>query len=554
MPFRDLNRRYRHIQRYRQIAEVLIRNGFGYVLDRLDLYHLIPLKNRVQKWRSENELGGQGRRLRWTLEQLGATFIKFGQVLSIRSDLIGNDLRCELEKLQDDVEPVDFPSIRRVIEQEMGTEIGELFLELEEKPIAAASIGQVHRARLHSGEEVVVKIQRPGIARKIKVDLEIMQNLAHLFKDRFPHPSVDPVGLVEEFARGILTELDYRNEGRNAERFRQIFKNDPQVLVPKIYWDCTSQKILTMELVEGRKITDVTAEEDKSRLAEVGASAFLTQVLEKGFFHADPHPGNILVTKDGKMAFLDFGLMGELDETSRDEFARLFLSLLRKDTQGVVDAFLKLGMVKTNLDSRLFQREIGGMIEKYYGIEIKDIEIGTLFDEIMEIGRKHNIHFPSDLVLLGKAVVTFEGVIRLLDPELNILFAAKPFAGRLVRQRLHPRRILKDVMRSTGGFMEKAKLLPEDLHRVLEKILQDDLEIVFKHENLENIASKLDIVVNRLVVGIIVSALFVGSSLTIQAQIGPQFRGVSMIGFVGYLLAGILGLWLVFAILRSGRF
>lgn len=552
MPFRDLNRRYRHIQRYRQIAEILIRNGFGYVIERLDLYHLIPLKSRVQKWQSEHELG-QGRRLRRTLEQLGATFVKFGQVLSTRSDLIGADIRYELEKLQDEVEAVDFSAIRKALEQEMGVELETVFAELDEKPIAAASIGQVHRARLRSGEEVVVKVQRPGIGRTVKVDLEIMENLAQLVRDRFPQQLIDPVELVREFARGITTELDYRNEGRNAERFRQIFLKSSNIVVPKIYWNCTTQKILTMELIKGRKITDVP-DQEKARLAQIGADAFLTQVLDKGFFHADPHPGNILVTDDGRLAFLDFGLMGELDESNRDEFARLFLSLLRKDTQGVVDSFLRLGIVESDLDSRLFKREVSSMIEKYYGIEIKDIKIGTLFDEIMEIGRKHNVRFPSDLVLLGKAVVTFEGVVRLLDPELNILYASRPFAARLVRQQLHPRRILKEMLHSTGGFLAQVRVLPEDLHRVAEKIVQDDLKIVFKHENLDNIASKLDIVVNRLVVGLIVSALFVGSSLTIQAEIGPQFRGVSTIGFVGYILAGILGLWLVFAILRSGRF
>lgn len=553
MAFYDLNRRYRHIQRYRQIAEVFIRNGFGYLLDKLDLYHLIPLKNRVQKWKGA-ETPGQGKRLRRTLEQLGPTFIKLGQVLSMRSDLFPREIRMELEKLQDEVQPVEFSAIQRVIRIESDRDLSEIFAEFDETPLAAASIGQVHRARLKSGEIVVVKVQRPGIERKIRVDLEIMRNLAMMIKDRMNQEFFDPVEIIQEFNRAFRAELDYLNEARNAERFYRNMEKIPGVVVPKVYWSYTTQRMLVMEYVEGCKVAEVPPEE-RPQLAKTVARSFLNQILHDGFFHGDPHPGNLFIGKDQEIIYLDFGLMGEIDERSRDQFARLFLAVLRKDTSGVVDAFTKLGVMRTSMqETEPFKREIGVLIEKYYNVKLKEIKIGDLFDEIMEIARKYGVHFPSDFILLGKAIITLEGVVRTLDPALNILEMAKPFALKLIQQRLNPRRVLNNLVKGSNSFFNQARALPEDLHRIFEKILDDNLEIKFKHQNLENVTSKMDIVVNRLVVGLIVSALFVGSSLTIQAEIGPQFQGVSTIGFAGYLMAGILGVWLVIAILRSGRF
>lgn len=557
-PFRDLNRRYQHIQRYRQIAEVLIKNGFGFLLEKLDLHQMIPLKSRIKKW--DNNPGfATGQRLRKTLEELGPTFVKVGQIMSTRPDLLSKEIRKELEKLQDQAPKVNIDEIKQVICEEIGEPVEKVFAEFFEEPLGAASIGQVHKAQLVTGEKVVVKVQRPGIYKKLKIDLEIIQHLAQLWKDRMDdQTSVDPVRIADEFASSLRLELDYRNEGRNAERFRRNFRNNNQVLIPKIYWEFTTQRVLTMEYMEGIKVTQIAEKElnpeECKTLAKRGANSILSQMLEYGFFHGDPHPGNILITAERKIVYLDFGLMGSLDDQSQKDFAQLFIALLRKDTDRVVGAFLNLGMLQDSFDQRALKREMSGLVERYYGVELKNIHIGELMDELLEMGRKYQIQFPYDLVLVGKSLVTFEGVGRLLDPSFNVIQETKPFALRLVKKQLHPKQIGRNLTKETENFLKKVKYFPDDLHLFFDKLLGGKLEINFKHHNLENLVSKLDIVVNRLVVGLIVSSLFVGSSLTIQMEMGPMIQGVSAIGFVGYLIAGILSFWLVISILRSGRF
>lgn len=559
-PFRDLNRRYQHIQRYRQIAEVLIKNGFGFLLEKLDLHQIIPLKNRIKKWDKSPEFATvTGQRLRKTLEELGPTFVKIGQIMSTRPDLLSKEIRKELERLQDQASKVSIDQVKQVICEEVGEPVGKIFAEFSEEPLAAASIGQVHKARLVTGEKVVVKVQRPGINKKLKIDLEIIQHLAELWKDRMEgQTGVDLVRVVDEFASALRLELDYRNEGRNAERFRRNFRNNYQILAPKIYWEFTTQRVLIMEYMDGVKVTQIAEEElkpaERKTLAKRGANSILSQMLEYGFFHGDPHPGNILITEERKIVYLDFGLMGNLDDQSQKDFAQLFIALLRKDTDRVVDTFLNLGLLQDSLDLRAFKREMSGLVERYYGVELENIHIGELMDELLEVGRKYQIQFPYDLILVGKSLVTFEGVGRLLDPSFNVVQETKPFALRLVKKQLHPKQIGKSLTKETENFLKKVKYFPDDMHLFFEKLLSGKLEINFKHQNLESLVSKLDIVVNRLVVGLIVSSLFMGSSFTIQMEMGPKIQGISAIGFVGYLIAGILGIWLVISILRSGRF
>ncbi|MCK4258513.1 MAG: AarF/ABC1/UbiB kinase family protein [Halanaerobiales bacterium] len=557
MPLRDLNRRYRHIQRYRQIVEILIRNGFGFFIEKLDLYHMLSFKNRVQKWRSSDEFG-LGKRLRKTLEELGPTFVKFGQMLSTRSDIFPEEVLKELEKLQDKVHPVPTIKIHDIIFDETNHQVEEIFLEFLEEPLAAGSIGQVHKAKLFTGEEVVVKVQRPGIHKKVKVDLEILTNLAGIVKERMHNQlNFDPVEIIKNFSRAIIEELDYHSEGRHAERFSRNFNDNPNIKIPKIYWKYTTQKILVMEYIIGTKVTEFRRDDNlvkRQHFAKLGAESFFSQILLHGFFHGDPHPGNIMIIEPDKIAYLDFGLMGELDDKVRDQFAQLFVALVRKNTDGVVNAFLNMGMVQPNIDEHKFKKEIGGLIEKYYDIQLMEIQMHSLFDEIMEISRKHSIYFPSNIILLVKATITLEGVAKHLEPSFNLLEVAKPFAIRLIQKRLHPGRIIKNLTSEAGDFFQKVSYLPEDLHLALQKILNDNLKIRFQHENLQDLASKLDIIINRLVMGLIVSSLFVGSSLTIQSKIEPLIQGVSSIGFAGYVIAGILGIWLVISILRSGRF
>lgn len=388
-----IDRHYKHLGRYREIAEVFVRQGFGYVFDRLDLWHLIPFRRRVIPI-DRKPAFNPGLRLRRAFEELGATFIKLGQLLSTRSDLIPRDILEELSKLQDDVAPFPNAQAQAMIEAELGKPVEELFAWFDAKPIAAASISQVHRARLHSGEEVVVKVQRPGVRRQIQTDLEILTGVARVVQERLRPGLLNPIDLVDEFTRQIRRELDFAMEGRHYDRFRDQFESDPGIFIPKVYWEFTTERLLTIDFVDGVKASDLAGMEragiDRREIARRCAAAFLKQVMLHGYFHGDPHPGNLFVLPGDRLALIDFGVVGRLTDEAMDDLADLFIGMIRRDSRRVIRAMTHLGSVGDRTDVRALRAHVEDLIDRHYGISLKEVHAATVFNEALELAHRQD--------------------------------------------------------------------------------------------------------------------------------------------------------------------
>lgn len=553
-----IDRHYQHFKRYRRIAEVFIRHGFGFAFDRFGLRHLIPMRRRMVRLDRDMEPMNVGVRLRRAFEELGASFVKLGQLLSTRADLVPPEVLRELSRLQDGVAPIPSEKAVAVIEGELGQPIENVFAEFEMDPLAAASVAQVHRARLHTGEMVVVKVQRPGVREQIKTDLEILERLAHLVKHRARLELIDPVELVDEFSRQIWRELDFINEGGHIDRFQDHFKDDPTIKIPKVYWDYTTEQLLVMEWIDGVKVLDAERLQeigiDRKTVARKGAEAFLRQVLIHGYFHGDPHPGNVFILPGNRIAYIDFGVVGRLSDEAKDHLADLFLGIIRRDVERVIRGMMMLGAVDDQIDRRRLRTDVADLVDRHYGKPLKEIKAATIFNDALAVARRHRIRLPADLFLLGRALLTVEGMGERLDPDFNVVEIAEPFARELFRRRYDPREVAKRAVNDAGEYIEIFARMPHRIDRLLDQAERGRLMIRFRHEGLENLLNQLDLVSNRLSLAAVIASLVIGSSLVIQSNFGPYIAGYPAIGVIGYLTAFLLGIWLILSILRSGRF
>ncbi len=555
MVFKGISKKYRHIKRYRKIVEVLLKNGFGFVIDAMDLHQFIPLSKRLKKINISSPEKSKAERLRKVLEELGPTFVKLGQLLSTRSDLIPTEYIDEFEKLQDKVPAMDFSDVVEQLNNSLPDGYKQYFSELDPTPLASASIGQVHKAILKSGQEVVVKVQRPRIKSIIETDIEIMLTLAQLMKKRiFADSFFDPVEVVNEFSEIIIEELDYRIEAKNYRRFKKNFAKEKKVKIAKIYNDLTTKEVLTMEYIKGVGLKQIDEQKRRKSLARTISDSFLKQILIDGFFHGDPHPGNILITNNYKLALIDFGVVGQLNRDDKEIIASLFISVIKKDVDKIVEALLELGMVTEEIDLNSFKRDFYKLLDRYHGVALEEIEIGVIMNKILELAYSYKLKLPMEFILLGKSMVTIEGIVEELDPEFNFVKATKPFIKEILKQKYNPKRIANDFFAETLNFLDLLKQLPDDSKEILAMIKNDKLRLNIKHLELDRLISKLDIVINRLSVSIIVTALIIGSSLIMLSDKGHMLFGYPLIGVTGYIIAAFLGIWLVISILRSGRF
>ncbi|AGB41762.1 putative unusual protein kinase [Halobacteroides halobius DSM 5150] len=553
---KGITRGYRHIKRYREIVEVLIKHGFGYLVEVMDLYHLVPLTKRLKKLDSSKPpKDTRAIRIRKVLEELGPTFIKLGQLLSTRPDLLPRSYIEELEKLQEEVPPMDFEQVVKRVEEELGGSYHNYFTTLSAIPLASASIGQVHQGTLNNGEQVVVKVQRVDIESKVETDLEIMKNLAQMLEKRlFTQALISPVEIVDNFSELIKRELDYRIEARNSTKFKKNFAEEVKVGVADPVWELTTRRMLTMEYIAGKKIGELGSKSTREEMAKIITRSFMKQTLIDGFFHGDPHPGNIIITPDNKLALIDFGLVGQLSRVDREAIASLFISLIRKDAQRAVKELLKLGVVTNEINCQELQRDFYKLIDDYYGATLSDIELGVIINRMLDIAYSYKIKLPSEFILLTKSLITIEGVVSKLAPELDILAIGKPFVYQLLKNRYHPKRLFKNGMRDVRDIIEILAGLPDSIQQILTMIDDKNLTLKLEHLGIKEIISKLDIVTNRLSVSLIVSALIIGSSLMMLSDKGATFFNFPVIGVTGYIIAVVLGFWLVISILRSGRF
>ena len=559
-PFLSFNRNLRTIKRYRTILGVLIKYGFGHFVEQLNIDYYLERGKRIVSPRAEKILQrhSQPQRLRMAMEELGPTFVKLGQLLSTRPDVLPRAYTDEFSKLQDEVPALPAAEIRRQIEHQLGQPVEALCQEFHDVPLAAASIAQVHRGRLYSGAEVVFKVRRPGITTTVETDIDILMGLAHLIEQHVPAMAIyDPVSLVKEFRRTIRREMNFAREAHTIDRFRANFAGDPTLYMPKVYWEHTGETVLTLEYVAGVKITDfkeLTARGyNLKELASRGANAFLRQVLEHGVFHGDPHPGNIFVLPDHVLCMLDFGMVGRLSPALKQHLIDLLEALLHRDVERIIAQLLYSGELTDDSDLKSLRRDLHEFIEDYYDILLQDLRVGRLLTDFIEILTQHNIRFPADFMLLAKALITMEGLGRQLDPEFNMIDHMRPYVETLVRERFSPGNVSREVTRIAQAYGSLAKNLPRDIKEFLNRLNRNKFKIDLEHRGLERLVTDLDRSSNRIAFAVVIGALIVGSSLIMQTNKGPLLFGFPVLGFLGYSIAGLLGLWLAIGILRSGR-
>ncbi len=555
-----IGRTYRHITRYRQILAIFFKYGLGGLVDQLNIDEYIEVgKQMISRSRRERvEKLTMPQRVRKAFEELGPTFIKFGQILSTRPGLIPVEFMQELSKLQDEVPPSPYSEIQNILETELTCPATDIFEKIEEDPIASASIGQVHKAQMKDNREVAVKVQRPGIKKIIEVDLEIMLHIATLMERNIEEFSLHrPTKIVKEFARTLEREIDYTIEATNMERFKLLFLSDPEIYVPKVYRKTSTARVLTMELVKGIKVSDIESLEkaglDRKKITLRGARSLLTQVFEHGFFHADPHPGNIFVLPDNVICFLDFGMTGSVDRQTREIFVDLIDSIVRQDPFTATQVILRLTTWDEEPDLRFLEKEIGEFMGTHLYKPLKDIEIGTLLSQLLELAFRHRLRIPPDIFLMIKALSTVEGIASRLDPDFDIIEAAAPYITDLKLARFHPSRIASDIIRFAIDIRHFTQKFPQDLLKIADLLKQQKLTLNMEHSGLEKMLATHDQISNRISFSIIIAALLIGSALIVISKTPPLFFGISLIGIIGFLAAAVMGIWLLVAILMKGR-
>ena len=546
-----------HIDRSRQITGILVRHGWDYFLGSLSLGRFgasslaAGLGHRPEKSMSRPE------HLRCALEEMGTTFIKLGQILSTRADLLPPEYLSELSKLQDSAKPVPFTEIQSALVSELGKPIESVFLDFDPEPLAAASIGQAHAATLPDGTEVVVKIRRPGVVEQVNEDLEILQELAARasrhweFADRY-----DLIGLVDEFSQTLRAELDYIREGHNAERFAENFASETGIHIARVYWNTSTSRVLTLERIRGTKINDLPALDrqgiDRPSLATFAAGVVMKMVCEDGFFHADPHPGNFFIESDGVIGLIDFGMVCVVDEPTQEHLADLLISVNSQDADRLVDVFLDLGVSRKQVDRTLLRRDIDHLLSTYWGLPLSELRIGTLLDEVFTVMRRNRLHLPSNLALLLKTVIMIEGLGVNLDPNFHLTEVLAPYSERLILRRYSPFRLIRNIGRAGLDLARLGSEMPQQLRRIVSAAESGTLQIGMRPEGVDAVVNRLERIANRIVLGVIASAFIIGLAVLLSVYRPPGWEQWAWVAFAfGFLCALTLGIYLATSILRS---
>lgn len=535
-----------NLKRLHVIIRILYKYEFGYIIEKIKLKHKIPFIRRSYKYESLEELDeSTPERIRFVLQELGPTFIKLGQTLSTRPDLVGERMALEFTKLQEDNPPLEFDVIKTTLEEELGSALETIFESFDPEPLGSASIGQVHRAVLKSGEEVAVKIQKPGVEGIIKNDIAIMLFLARRINSYIPKLRIYNLpGIVEEFERSILKEIDYQNEAMNLKRFRQNFQMDHTVYVPQIYSQHSTPKVITMELIQGQKVSEVT-EADGYHLkliAKRGALSYFKQVVEDGFFHADPHPSNIYILKGDVLCYLDFGMMGVLDEDFRQDLAELFIYLMDTNVKGTISKLQQMGIIDEHVDTRSLKYDLIDLLFKYYGTELSEVHGGL--DDLLRLMRKYQATLPRELVLLARGIGMVEEMGRNLDPTFNAVEIAQPLVRKIARKRLSPLNFLDYLKKNIFEMEHTMKNMPTSITRTLYRLEKGDMQIKVVHSGLERSTNKLSI-------SLVLAALLIGSSLIMTTDNGIFLLKFPYLGVAGFIISAILASGLVLSILRD---
>ncbi|HUZ83507.1 MAG TPA: AarF/ABC1/UbiB kinase family protein [Gaiellales bacterium] len=539
--------RRQQVARVREIAQIATRHGFGYVFER-------------RPWGRhsvEEPLPVLGRRLRELLDELGPTFVKFGQLLSTRPDVVPAEIVEELRLLQDDVRPFPFEQVAEVIERELHGDVDSLFVGFDREPVAAASIGQVHIAELPAGRRVAVKVQRPAAAQQIESDLALLYQLARIARRRVDRLQfIDTVAVVDEFARSIRRELDYRIEARNAEVFRRNFASDPRVAVPKVFWTYSSERVLTAEFLEGPKLGELdlaaTRMSERRRVAVLIAEVWMEMIFRHGTFHGDPHPANLFVLADGRLGLIDFGMVGTLSEGDTRRLTRLLIDAVNENVDELPRRLYELGVRFNREQEDEFRVELREVFYRYHGASLGEIDPLQVIRETFTLIYRMNLKLPTRFVLLDKTLATLGSVGTEVYPDFNVFEVAEPYAAELMARRYSPRALADRGMEELRELSDVALELPSQVHDMLEQFRDGEFEVKINPRGLDDLIGQADAVVNRVVIAIVMGATIVGSSM-ILALHGGGFGGVQVLAVTGFLAAATLGVVLVVAVLRSGR-
>lgn len=570
MSIATLPRTVRTFARLRVIAQVFSRHGFGHFVDRLQLGRYVPSIDWLRREKPVEEpavdpLVSIGERIVKVCEELGPTFIKLGQIASTRPDIFPPQILTALEKLQDDVKPFPSAQARRIFREDTGVEIEKAFKSFIDTPFASGSIAQVHRAETHDGEQVVVKIKRPEIDDIIQLDMYVLEWMAERAEALFPelrpfHPKL----VVDEFAQTIRRELDFVNEASTTSRFYEAFKDDPFIKTPKVHWELTGTASLTLEFMDGMHLREAleSAEGgngspakgvDRAQLAHNLSECFLKQFFELGFFHADPHPGNMLIRPPAGVVLFDFGMIGRIDDELVGRLVISIIAIVKKEIEVLIDVLADLGAIGRNTDRLVLASDMRQMLEKYYGLPLHRLDLVTIFRELIETVRRNDVTLPRDFVALFKSLATVSGVVLQIDPELNLLELLQPKLSKLLRDRFSPQRLLRMAGMSTWHLFSILRDAPRFIRDTMRGMGRGQFQINIKHENLDHLASELDRSSNRIAFAMLVASTIIGSTmlLSIDAQIfGMPIR---YLGFVGYAITFVMAGGLLIAILRSGK-
>ncbi|HEX2588626.1 MAG TPA: AarF/ABC1/UbiB kinase family protein [Gaiellales bacterium] len=536
--------------RLREIAHVAARHGFGYAFER---------RPRSEDESIDMSMAARGRHMREMFDELGPTFVKFGQLLSIRPDVIPPEVIAELRLLQDSVSPFPYEDVEQVVRAELKGSVDQLFAQFDPEPVAAASIGQVHFAELHTGRKVAVKVQRPNARRQIEADIELLRRVAGIVKSRVRQLEfVDTVELVDEFARSITRELDYRIEARNADVFRRIFEGSPSVAIPKVYWTYSSERVLTLERIEGTKLGDLDLaaleQSERRRIAHLMAEIWLEMVFRHGTFHADPHPANIFLLPDGRMGLVDFGITGALSPVDMRRLTRLFFDAVNENIDALPRRLRDLGVRFNSQQEEEFRLELREVYYRYHGAALGEIDPVEMIREAFELIARMHLRLPTRFALLDKTLATLGSVGAEIYPQFNVFDVAEPYAQELMAEQLTPSALLERGREQLVNYSGLLLELPYQVHDTLEQVRDGEIEVQFRHKGLDELTAKADVVFNRLVIAIVMAGTIIGSALIgAHATGGPHVLGVHVLTWIGFLMATVLGLVLVWSIIRSGR-
>lgn len=549
----------RDLPRLHDITTILIRYGLGDMVRALGLGNVLERAGRILHWQENEEIANAEPpvKVRRALEELGPTFVKLGQVLATRVDVFPPSWIAEFEKLQSSVPPVSFDLLLPEMEKALGRSPFEVFADLQTEPVAAASIAQVHFARLQSGEPVAIKVRRPGIAATIEADLRILAHIASLVEMEIPDSRrYRPSQIVAQFSKSLLRELDLAMEARNIERFATHFAQDETVVIPRVHWEWTSEAMNVQERVDGIPGNDLARVEreglDRRVLASRGADAVLKMILVDGYFHADPHPGNVFYLPENRLAILDFGMVGRLSEERRNQIVDLLAALSRRDDEGMLDVLLEW-VGDAVVDDAKLAADVNELVSNYEDMQLKDVRFGVLVGELTAVMRDHSLVLPADLTLLFKALVTLEGLGRQLDPEFHMVDHLGPFVRKVITLRYSPDALQKRARRHIHDVVSLLTGLPRDVSRLLKEARRGRFKIDLDLKRLDHFGHQLDRSTNRLTVGILTASLVIGSSIVMTVKAGPTLFGLPLFGFLGFMLAFMNSMWILFSIWRSGK-